>query len=112
MDGSRFDSLARRLATGVDRRQALRALAASGAAGLLTRLGLDEVDARRLGRRCNEDRDCPDRRGVTCARLARECRGGKRCCGKRRARCRNDCDCCRGYRCNEEGGGRGRCRRR
>ena len=113
MDGETFDRLSvavHRLRDGATRRQALRAVAAGGTAGLLTRLRAGEAEAACVGRRDRCSRGgqfCGHRdRDVGCDRLPRHCRrDGERCCGRDGTGCAADCDCCRGFACDG-----GRCR--
>jgi hypothetical protein len=108
MEDSAFDRLSllvHRLRDRTSRRTALRSLAASGVAGGLLRLGIEEGSAActRRRRRCDTNGECCGRR-VICDRLSRVCdRRGDRCCGRRDASCSSRCDCCAGLRC---GGGR------
>jgi hypothetical protein len=99
MDGASFDRLTRiahRLSHHTTRRQALRALAVGGVAGLLTRLETDDAKAacKRLWRRCSRDGECC--RKLRCRRgrcLPRDGGGGggEDCGGEK---CRNDLSCC------------------
>ena len=73
MDGASFDRLSRivhRLSHRTTRRQALRALAVGGVAGLLTRLETDDARAgcKRYWHRCSRDGEC-------CGRF--QCRNGR-----------------------------------
>ena len=103
MDGASFDRLSRivhRLSRRTTRRQALRALAVGGVAGLLTRLETDDAKAacKRLWGRCSRDGECC--RKLRCRRgrcLPRHGGGGGgggdggHCGGEQ---CRNDWSCC------------------
>ncbi len=121
MDGSHFDRIARTLAAGFPRRDALKAIAASGVATLGSRLGFEETASgkkRRCRKRrrtcggkkkcCGKNTACRSFPTATCTTLS-----GRHCCGLEGAPCNNDpainnCDCCDGLFC---GGfeGQGRC---
>ena len=121
MDGSRFDHIAKSVAADFPRRDALKALAASGVAALGSRLGFEETAAgkrrrcRKRRRTCGGKRKCCGKNTAcrsfptaTCTTLS-----GRHCCGLEGAPCDNDpainnCDCCDGLFC---GGfeGQGRC---
>jgi hypothetical protein len=62
MDGDQFDAVTRRLATGTNRRQALRLGGGGLAAALLTLTGLREAAAddtpKPLGKKCRKDAQC------------------------------------------------------
>ena len=111
MDGDAFDRLSvavHRLRDGATRRQAFRAVAAGGIAGLLTRLRADEAEASCVGRRerCSRGGQCCGHRdrNIACDRLPRKCRrDGERCCGRDGTGCSADCDCCRGFECGDGG---------
>ena len=120
MDGIHFDRIARMLAAGLPRRDALIALTASGAA-LDSRLGFEETAAgkrRRCRKRrkscggkkkcCGKNTACRSFPTPTCATLS-----GRRCCGLEGAMCSNQdfdaCDCCDGLFCGGPVGEPGRC---
>lgn len=111
MDGKTFDSLTKLTSTSTGRRRLVQAAAAAGLGGFLGRSGttaqvVAEACQRRQSR-CNRDRQCKCNTGeqfknVVCDPLPRKCdKRGERCCGRSDATCDRDCDCCRGYRCND-----------
>ena len=122
MDGNRFDRITRTLLASLPRRDAVKALAASGVATLGARLGVEETIAgkkkrcRKRRKTCGGKKKCCGKntacRGFptpTCATLS-----GRRCCGLEGAPCSNDpainnCDCCDGLFCGGFIGEPGRC---
>jgi hypothetical protein len=107
MDSRTFDSLLRLSATRTGRRRLFQAGAAVGVGGLLTRAGMEEVVAACQSRRhkCsrNDECSCKDS-NVICDRLPNKCnRSGDRCCGTSKASCKANCDCCKGFVCNDSG---------
>ncbi len=114
MDGNRFDRITKTLI----RREAVRALAASGLAAIAARIGFAETGAKKKEKRCR-------RQGQTCGGRKKCCSNktkcqditkpgcaqvvGKRCCGLEGAVCSNDdgnmhCDCCDGFFCTGSAG--------
>ena len=107
MDSKTFDSLLRLSATRTGRRRLFQAGAAAGIGGLLTQGGVDEVLAacQPVRHKCDTNGECscndPNR---ICDRLPRKCkRSGDRCCGTSKASCKANCDCCKGFVCNDNG---------
>jgi hypothetical protein len=111
MDGKTFDSLLKLSVTRTGRRRLLQAASAAGIGSLLTRgvAGAQDVIAAACQNRqskCNRNRQCECKNGdkfknVACDPLPGKCnKNGKRCCGKQDATCDKDCDCCKGYQCN------------
>ena len=112
MDDKTFDSLLKLSVTPSGRRRLLQATAAVGLGSLLTRGGEAMAQVvveacQRTGSSCTRDRQCECKSTkvvrVACARLPRGCNTGTRCCGIAGADCRNNCQCCRGYTCNQNG---------
>ena len=113
MDDKTFDSLAKLSVTSTGRRRLLQAAGAAGLGSLLTRGvagAADEVVAeacQNRGSRCQRNRQCACKTGrefqnVICDPLPNRCNeNGTRCCGIRDATCDRDCDCCKGFRCND-----------
>jgi hypothetical protein len=112
MDDKTFDSLLKLTATSTGRRRLFQAVAAVGVGSLLTSgvAGAQEFVAAACQNRqtkCNRNRQCQCKSGrqfenVTCDRLRNNCnKNGDRCCGVAQATCDRDCDCCRGYQCNQ-----------
>jgi hypothetical protein len=106
VDGSMFDRLTQRLATGSSRRQALVALAAIGLGGALAAdPQLTEAKKnkknKKLGESCNKAKECQS--GLHCNKLFNNkvCNTqGTRCCAKNGTKCpHGDCDCCKGFHC-------------
>ena len=100
MDINRFDSLVRTLSAGDSRRGAIRALAASGLAVGLTRLGLDRTDAKKkkkkLGQTCKKSKQCQGSLVCQPTNSQNSCYDTtvKRCCKKLGERCDDGCECC------------------
>ena len=102
MDSTRFDGLARDLASPSTRRQALRTLAATGLGLGIARLGLDGTDAKGKGKkkrvteRCKKREQCGG--GLQCkpSNSQNSCFPDteKRCCKPVGAKCDNGCECC------------------
>jgi len=119
MAGTRFDVVAKRLAAGLTRRDAVRGWLAAAAAATVGGVGL-EAEARRKPRRCK-----PKKAGALC-KSSRECcpkktkrickqpldsgNSDKVCCGGQGATCggaNEDGDnlapkCCMGFRCSTD----------
>jgi hypothetical protein len=108
MDGKSFDRLSvavHRLRDTPTRRQALRALAAGGAAGVLVGVGAGETGAActKLRKKCDRDGGCCGS-FVVCDELSSSCdKNGDRCCGWTGADCDSKCDCCDGFKCGSNG---------
>jgi len=107
VDSKTFDSVIKLGASRTGRRRLLQAATAVGIGGLLTRGGVSEVVAACTGlrKKCQTNSECQCRdNNVICDRLSRRCdRSGDRCCGTSRAQCKADCDCCKGFSCNDNG---------
>jgi hypothetical protein len=109
MDGKRFDALAKLSVTRGGRQRLLQTALAAGFGGPLGRGAVETQAAgieacQNLQSSCDRNRqcECKDRRNVICDPLRSQCnKPGDRCCGTARARCNEDCDCGKGYRCNE-----------
>lgn len=113
MDGANFDNLARRAASALSRRQALKMVGGGLAAAALTGAGLRATSAQTVrpanctavGHRCQSSGDCCFGGRTTCKRVSKDCHKNRkrrhdRCCGTKNYRCADDCDCCRGLRCD------------
>lgn len=100
MEARRFDGIARAWAGAMNRRGALRSVAAlllAGGSGAQSLLGADAQERR--GSRCSSNADCRSRSEDRCIRarcrrgrcsfVAIRCAGGYRCCGNGRC-CEND----------------------
>ena len=106
MDGRRFDTWTRLLATGVSRRRTLQAVASVGLAGTATKALVHEAAA------CvGEDSHCTTR-SECCAPLSCVFKTCQTCIALN-DRCKNSEECCAGLTCNKhnnctkgEGGGR------
>ena len=109
MDDKTFDSLLKLTVTNTGRRRLFQAAAAVGVGSLLTRGvagAAEDVTAQACqprGSKCTRNRKCRcnDESNVICDPLARGCQSGDRCCGVKGATCKKDCDCCTGYKCND-----------
>jgi hypothetical protein len=96
MDGQRFDTVSRWLATPDSRRATVRGLAAAALALGLGRLGLEEAAAKcqKVGQKCAKNKEC-------CSKL---CKGGKCKCRAQGDPCDAWEDCCTGLICNKAKG--------
>lgn len=107
MDGKTFDSIVQLGTSRTGRRRLFQAATAVGIGGLLTRGGVQEVlaDCQGLRKKCKRNSECSCKDpNVICGRLPKKCnRSGDRCCGTSRADCRSNCDCCKGFICNNNG---------
>jgi hypothetical protein len=108
MEPTRFDALTRTLATGANRRTAVRGLAAGAAAlaglGVVAR-GATEVGAqaaaegnRGPGKKCNKNSQCG--RGLRCGNDG-ECEFKGRNCGRTGDACDGNQDCCGNRSCRK-----------
>jgi hypothetical protein len=114
MDGSRFDDLLRSAVHQPSRRALLRSLGSGAAVGALVRIGLRPAAADVSGEACQGIRQTCDSRSeccgggrLRCRRITRKCKRNRlrrenRCCSTGDTPCRNNCDCCRGFACNND----------
>jgi hypothetical protein len=72
MDGERFDRIAKHVATGMTRRQALKIGLGGAVAGTLGQLGRGHAAARK-GKPCAHDCDCPDNQKCANNRCTKAC---------------------------------------
>lgn len=95
MDGNRFDSITKTLATAASRRAVVRIPGAIAAAMGLVHIGIEEAAAvcKNPGQKCDKNKDC-------CTKTCKGGRKGKKkkkgtCrCAKLRETCDNSIDCC------------------
>jgi hypothetical protein len=105
IDGIRFDSVTRTLATTGSRRGAFRTMAAAGLGLGLTRLGPGRATAknkgkkkkkRNLGDRCSKTDQCKGKYLCKLSNSQNSCydETERRCCVKEGGSCDDSCDCC------------------
>ncbi len=118
MDGTRFDTVARRLASGMNRREVLRGLVAGAVAALSGGAALGAASAqeddlarrrcKRAGAPCTSNRQCcPKKTNRICAVQRNAGNSDETCCGAEGARCggKNQIGddlkpyCCVGFEC-------------
>lgn len=94
MDGERFDAIARLLAGGIRRRQALKAALGIGAATVATRVVINEAQAcEPFGEFCDDHTPCCDPH--VC--ILKTC---SHCIKEGHTFCNVKSDCCKGNLCN------------
>ena len=118
MDGPKFDAVARRLASGLTRRGAVRGLVAGAVGAVASRTGLREAEAGR--RRCLRAGEQCDRNGQCCPKqTGRICKqpnppsGSEVCCSPKGEPCGGENQngpvkpqCCFPLRCSSRNGGK------
>ena len=112
MDGSAFDRLARLVSTDASRRKIVKSTSASalGALGLAALLGVEEVRAKKGGKK-KKSRRCKDKFFATCNPPSKKCCGGLACqegscCGKLgNKKCTDGSQCCGNAICDNVSGG-------
>jgi hypothetical protein len=103
MDAEKFDAVARRLVSGLTRREALRGLVAGAVAAAIGGTALEAAAAakkdrcRKVTKTCsNQDRCCGK---LTCGRSV--LREGRFCCRKGEASCNDSKECCKPALCTD-----------
>lgn len=108
MDGNAFDRITKKMTGSAPRRQAVRTIAGAGLAAVVSRVGIDSVDAKRRCRKrlktCGGKKKCCNNSGfIKCGEVVDtskpQCEGfsGRYCCGQDGAACDpelGNCDCC------------------
>lgn len=119
MDATKFDAVARRLASGLTRRDAARGLVAGAVAAVVGGAGREAVEARRH-RRCLRAGEQCDRSGQCCPKkTGRICRqpnppsGSEVCCSPKGEPCGGENQngpvkpqCCQNFECSSRKGGK------
>src|SRR5688572_29638812 len=112
MDDLTFDRLARLVSTDASRRKIVKATSVSalGALGLAALLGVEEVKAKKGGKK-KKSRRCKDKAGATCNPPGKKCCRGLACqegscCKKLGTRCNDQLtECCGTGICDNVSGG-------
>jgi hypothetical protein len=130
MDGTTFDAVARRLASGLSRRQALRGLVAGALAAVGAGTGLgtdpeqtvaaDRVRCLKAGVRCTSSKQCCTKKtNRICKQPLNAGNSDRVCCGGEGATCGGKNDdgddirpyCCMGYSCSSTTSAPGKCQK-
>lgn len=119
MDATKFDAVARRLASGLSRRDAVRGLVASAAAAVAGVTGLEAASAGkrkrclRAGAQCNRNGECcPKKTGRIC-KQPNPPSGSEVCCSPKGEPCGGENSngpvkpqCCYPLKCSSKNGGK------
>jgi hypothetical protein len=101
MDSTRFDSIAREMASTSTRRSAMRTIAAAGFGLGLAGIGLTSASAakkgkKKVGARCKKSKECKG--GLQCKKSNSQnscyAKTEERCCKPVGAKCNDGCECC------------------
>lgn len=111
MDDLTFDRLARLVSTDASRRKIVKSASTSalGVLGLSTLHGVDEVKAKKGGKK-KKSRRCKDKAGATCNPPGKKCCRGLACeegscCKKLGTKCEDGSECCGAGICDQVKGG-------
>ena len=118
MEATKFDAVARRLASGLSRREAVRGLAAGAVAAVAGAIGLEEASAAKrrclkAGQQCNSNRQCcPKKTGRICDQ-PNPPSGSEVCCSPKGEPCGGENangpvkpQCCQNFTCSSKNGGK------